>query len=259
MKPGLKDLLQGLRQSHIFLYLGYEDIRQKYIRTTLGPIWLIIGTLVFACTMSLVMGSLFDHGASSLLPFIIIGISIWTYIATSISDATTIFLATYPIISFFNLPISIQLYRCLTRNLLVFLHSFIVVVVIIAAMDVPINFNTLLFIPGLVLLMLNLLWVTTIIAMFATRYRDFQQVINILIGIVPFVTPIFWQKSFLQKREWLVNFNPFYHAIDIIRSPLLGTMPEVYSWLIMLGLAVFGNVAIIVFMNRYRNRIVYWL
>ncbi len=259
MKPGLKDLLQGLRQRHIFLYLGYEDIRQKYIRTTLGPIWLIIGTLIFACTMSLVMGSLFDQGVTSLLPFIIIGISIWTYIATSISDATTIFLVSYPIISFFNLPISIQLYRCVTRNLLVFLHSFIVVILIIVVTDVPINFNTLLFIPGLLLLVLNLLWITTIIAMFATRYRDFQQVINILIGIVPFITPIFWQKSFLQKREWIVNFNPVYHAIDIIRAPLLGNTPEIYSWAVMLGLGIVGNVLMIVLMNRYRNRIVYWL
>lgn len=259
MKPGLKDLLDGFRQRHIFLYLGYEDIRQKYIRTTLGPLWLIIGTFVFACTMSLVMGSLFNQSISSFLPFITIGIATWTYIATSTTDATTIFISSYSIISFFNLPISIQLYRCLVRNVLVFLHSFVVIIPMIIFMDTPINFNTLLVIPGLILLILNLLWITTIFAMFSTRYRDFQQVINILIGIVPFVTPIFWQKQFLAKRQWIVDFNPVYHAIEVIRAPLLGQAPHYSSWLAMVLCLIIGTLVMIVFMNQYRNRVVYWL
>ena len=259
MKPGLKDLLEGLKQNHIFLYLGYEDMRQKYIRTTLGPLWLIIGTFVFACTMSLVMGSLFGQSIKSFLPFVTVGIATWTYIATNVSDATIIFIATSPIVSFFNLPISIQLYRCVTRNFLVFLHSFVVIIPMLFFMDIPVNLTTLLFIPGVILLMLNLLWVTTIFAMFATRFRDFQQVINILIGIVPFVTPIFWQKEFLSKRQWIVDFNPVYHAIEIIRAPLLGQTPNYHSWYVMGGLLVFGFLIMILFMNKYRNRVVFWL
>lgn len=259
MKPGLKDLRDGFKQSHIYLYLGYEDIRQKYIRTMLGPLWLIIGTFVFACTMSLVMGSLFGQSISSFLPFITIGIATWTYIATSTTDATNIFISSYPIISFFNLPLSIQLYRCLVRNMLVFLHSFVVIIPMIFIMDSPINFNMLLAIPGLLLLVCNLLWITTILAMFSTRYRDFQQVINILIGIVPFVTPIFWQKQFLTKRQWIVDLNPVYHAIEVVRAPLLGQVPHYTSWVAMLACLFIGTLAMIVFMNKYRNRVVYWL
>lgn len=258
MGPGVRDFIEGLKLIRISIFLGCEDIRQRYIRTALGPFWIVLSTCISALVMSVVMGALFSQNITATLPFIMAGLTTWSYIAVSITDGTNLFITSGHIIGFFNLPISIQIYRALVRNFLIFLHGLVITMIIILIFG-DMNDKVFLIIPGLFLLMLNLTWVMTICAIFSTRYRDVQQIITILLGIVPFVTPIFWKKSFLATRTWIVDFNPAYHAIEIVRAPLLGEAPPVQSYLIMLFLAFIGNGLMLLLMNKYRNRIVYWL
>lgn len=56
-----------------------------------------------------------------------------------------------------------------------------------------------------------------------------------------------------------IEFNPFYHFIELVRAPLLGHAPENASWFVAVGLAVFGWAVALVFFGKYRWRVAYWL
>jgi ABC-type polysaccharide/polyol phosphate export permease len=87
-----------------------------------------------------------------------------------------------------------------------------------------------------------------------------QQLITSLIQISMFVTPIFWPPENLQgaARFVFVDFNPLYHLIDIVRSPLLGRLPAAESYIAMVALTVVGWWLTYLLFSYFRRRIAYW-
>ena len=76
--------------------------------------------------------------------------------------------------------------------------------------------------------------------------------------ILFFVTPIIWKPELLADH-WLLQLNPFYHLVEIVRSPLLGASPTVLNYGVVLlttlvNLAISGAIFV-----RFRSRIAYWV
>ncbi len=259
IRPGLKDFLLGLSLWKMCFYLGYEDVRQRYVRTFLGPLWLVIGTAVWIGVMSFVMASLFDNSVASTVPFIAAGMLVWTFIANTMNDGCVVFMSSANIIHSLNLPMSLHILRFVIRNFIIFAHNFVIVILFFLFCHVHLTINTLFVLPALVILLLNAVWIGAFFGIINTRYRDIQQVITTSMTILPFVTPIFWEKGFLKKHDWIANANPFYHAIEIVRAALLGKSPPLLSWMVMLAITVVGLFFMCVLFSKYKNRIIYWL
>ena len=126
---------------------------------------------------------------------------------------------------------------------------------------VPLPATALLAIVGLVLLMLNLSWMALVLGVFCTRYRDVPQIIANLLQVFFYLTPIIWMPGQIPKRAniLLLNANPFFHLMEIVRAPLLGTLPSALNWQVGIVLAIAGWVFTILFCGRFRSRIAYWL
>jgi lipopolysaccharide transport system permease protein len=75
-----------------------------------------------------------------------------------------------------------------------------------------------------------------------------------------FVTPIFWAPEQLGARfSQYVDFNPLYHYVDIIRSPLLGRAPAMLSWEMVVAGTLVGWALTLFVYSRFRRRLPYWL
>ena len=74
-----------------------------------------------------------------------------------------------------------------------------------------------------------------------------------------FVTPILWMPEMLPNRAVFVDFNPFFHYLELVRAPLLGNVPQATSWFTVAGITVFGWLITLELFRRYRGRIAYWL
>ena len=59
--------------------------------------------------------------------------------------------------------------------------------------------------------------------------------------------------------SFLVEFNPLYHLIAIVREPMLGKAPEPLNWIIVLLITLIGWLVAVRVLTRFRHRIVYWL
>ena len=98
--------------------------------------------------------------------------------------------------------------------------------------------------------------------MLCARFRDVTPLLGNILQIMMFITPIFWPPEQLGNRpiaSLLVDFNVMYHFVNIFRAPLLGQVPALLSYLVVLGVTVGGWIATIVIFSRYRHRIIYWL
>jgi lipopolysaccharide transport system permease protein len=93
------------------------------------------------------------------------------------------------------------------------------------------------------------------------RFRDIPQIVSNLLQVSFYLTPIIWMPELLPERasKMLLDVNPFFHLIEIVRAPLLGATPSLLNWLVALALAMAGWIGGLVFFGRFRSRIAYWL
>lgn len=156
---------------------------------------------------------------------------------------------------------SILAYALVWRNLIVFMHNiviyFVVAMIFISDALRPL---VLLSIPGLLIVMINGIWISLLLGMMCLRFRDVQQLVTSVIQIAMLVTPIFWPESSLQGKARLifVTFNPLFHFIDIVRAPLIGHTPQFQSYLIVVAVTIVGWIVTYVIFNRFRKRIAFW-
>jgi len=113
--------------------------------------------------------------------------------------------------------------------------------------------------PGLLILWLNCVWIAILLGLVSARFRDVPPIITNLVGILVFITPIFWPLEALGEWKSIVALSPFFAAIDIIRAPLLGVPSEPSSWSVVLALTVIGWIFAFAAFARYRQRVAFWI
>jgi lipopolysaccharide transport system permease protein len=122
------------------------------------------------------------------------------------------------------------------------------------------SWKHLLIIPAIILILILLFLLSVILGIICTRFRDITQIVAVFLQLIYFFTPIFWmKKSLASKQAWITDFNPFFHIIELVRSPLLGKTPDVYHWIILLIYVVLAAIITFFFVRRFRNRVAYWL
>ena len=254
------DLVEGVRMRRLWGRLAWQDIRGRYRRSTLGPFWITISMGIMVGVLGVLYGGLFRMDTSIYVPRLTLGFVIWALISGLISDGCTAFISARDIIKQTRVPLSVHVYRMVWRNLIIFFHNAVIFAVVAALLSIRPGWTGLLAVPGMALLCLNGVWVGLLLGAFAARFRDVTPIIESIVRIAFFVTPIIWTPAQLPERVVLpMSLNPFYHVLEVVRAPLLGEVPSLISWLAVLGVTVAGGLVTFVIYVRYRWRIAYWI
>ena len=255
----LHDLVQGARSHHLWGILGWQDIRRRYRRSLIGPFWLTISMGVLVGALGTLYGVLLRVELADYVPFLALGFIVWALISGVITEGCTAFVGAEGIIRQVGLPLSVHVYRLLWRNFLIFCHNSVVFVIVAAIFGVWPGWAGLLAVPGLALLCLNGIWAGLLLGIICARFRDVPPIASSVVRILFFVTPIIWMPELMPGRAFVLELNPFYHLVEVVRAPLLGKVPELGSWLVVLGVTVAGGLVAFEFFRRYRWRVAYWV
>jgi ABC-type polysaccharide/polyol phosphate export permease len=255
------DITCSIKKYYLVGMLGWQDVRQRYRRSTLGPFWLTISMGVMIGTIGIVFGQIFNSPMQEFLPFLALGMILWSFISSIITEGCTGFVAAEGIIKQLPIPIFVHILRMVWRNLLIFAHNIIIFPIVLLVVGKQLNLSALIAIPGFLLVLINLIWIALILAVICARYRDLPQIVGSILQVVFYLTPIMWMPNLLpqQARIYLLDLNPVYHLIEIVRSPLLGQLPTETNWAVSLVMALVGWGMAIVVYGRYKRRIAYWL
>jgi len=255
------DIIDGLRRWPVWASLAYHDIRIRYVRTLLGPLWITVSMAVFVFAMGLVFSTIFNTDYHTYLPLLTASLLIWGLISGILIEAGSTFSAVQFIILSVSAPYSMHVYRAVLRQLIIFGHNALVFIAVILMAGVPVTWATLLFFPGLILLCVTLAWMNLLVAMVGARFRDLQPIIVSVLQLVFFLTPLIWDRHLLEGKahDLVVDGNPFYHLVEVVRAPLLGKVPPKLSIVSVLAMAILGWLATYLLLVRFRRRIPYWL
>ncbi|POR47336.1 ABC transporter permease [Bosea psychrotolerans] len=256
---GSADVTGGFSSWRMWWMLAKNDVARRYRRSRIGQLWLTLSMAVTVLGMGLVYSLLFNTPIASYLPHVGVGLVLWGMIAGIMTESCLSFTENENIMRQIALPRFTYLLRTIARNLLVFGHNLIILPIVFVACGTAINANMFLFLPGLLLVLANLAWVGYLLAILSARFRDIPQIIQSLIQVAFFVSPVVFKPTQLPPNHPVLILNPFASMLDVMREPLLGNLPSLTAYAILLGLLIGGWLVSLAFAGKYSHRVVYWL
>lgn len=250
----------ALSRLDLALHLAWSDTHTRYQRSVLGPLWLVLGTAIGVGGLGFVWSQLFNIDKSVFIPSLTIGLVVWYLLSATITEAAAVFYRNREMILNFgtsSLLISLQL---LLRQMVNFAHNLIVVVVVFAIYPGKLGVVTLMAIPGLLLVLLNLVLVIQIVGYIGARYRDLEPLVAAIMQPLFFITPVIFRPEQLGgPSSLLIAFNPLAWWLSLIRDPFFGTVAPAATWLACLGFTGFCAVVALMITAQKRRRLAYWV
>lgn len=258
-RKAFSDIALGACMWRMWHHLAAQEVRQRYRRSTLGPFWLT-GTIgIQILTMGWLVSILFDQPIWRYLPYVAAGFVIWNFWLAVISEGAMSLISAAANLTQAPRPISTILLQVIWRNVIVLGHHAIFIVALFLFMDVHVSIETLLVAPGLALLTVNLAWIVLVLAVLSVRFRDVPAIVQNIMTIFFWITPILYLPEQLGNRRFIADFNPLTHLIDVVRRPMLGETPGMFSYIVVATLGCGGALLAFMLFARVRHRISYWL
>lgn len=255
----VQDVREGSRLWQLAWRLGWLDIRLRYRGSVLGPFWLTMSTGIMVGALGVLYSTLFRINLHDYLPFLSLSLVLWGFLATVVSESCTTFTETEAVIRSVRMPFFMFAMRTVLRNVLVLAHNLAVIVVVFVLLLIWPGWHGLIAIPGVALWLLDSLALTLLLGAFCARFRDIQPIVNSVMQIGFFMTPVIWQPSQLGTGARYLPLSPFYDMLEIVRAPMLGGAPDAMTWLGAVAYTVLLCGVAWGFFVRARGRIAFWL
>ena len=255
-----KDIAGGISQIHVAYILGVSDIKQRYARSRLGQFWITLSMLIFIVSIGIVYSFIFHQNIRQFLPYIACNYIVWSWIAANVSDSTNVFLQAKGYIKQTSIPRSVFVLRVLVRNLIGLGHNLLIIPLVFLCLLHPLSWTMVLALPGMALIVGCGFFACLSIGVVCVRFRDLPQIVQSLMQIMLFLTPVMWPISSLgQRAQIIVEYNPFAALMRVVSEPLQGIVPSLQEYAVSgLAFVVLAGIGLTIF-SRFRARIVYWL
>lgn len=258
-KYAVEDIAEGIRRFELWLALGYQDIRQRYRRSKVGPFWLTISMGMMVAGLAYLYSGLFGQSLREYVPYVAVGMIVFNLISAIATEGCHAFVSSGNVILQTKAPFSIYVFQMLWRNLLIFGHNMVIYVLLLVILRIEIGLVTLLALPGMLLLLTAGFFASLLFGALSTRFRDVPPIVASVMQVAFFLSPVFWTPGALRGKEIFVNWNPFYYMLEIVRMPLLGQAPTLSMWGVAVLIVCACALVAFAFFARYRHRIPYWI
>lgn len=255
----LKDFGGMILRFPLVVRLASDDVHGRYRRTALGPLWIVLAQAGMILGLTLVFGGLLGQDPREFVLFVACGVPIWALISSYLADMPGVFIQSRGWVEAYQLPWTIQIMRRSVGYFLTFAHQMVTFVLVMLVQQIAPTSAMLWAAPGLALVFIAGTSLGVIMAIAGARFRDLQPAMTVISGFLFIMTPVFWQRSGLAANTFVVDYNPFYYFLEIVRGPLLGQSVPVAHWIgAGVGAATLLILAIVVFAAS-RKRLYHWM
>jgi ABC-type polysaccharide/polyol phosphate export permease len=253
------DFLGAVRRWRLWTSLAVHDIASRYRGSVLGPFWITVTTAAMIGGVGLMYSQLLGQSLAEYIPWLAVGIILWTLFSQVITEGCDAFVSSGTIIKQTAIPMLSFIARMMTRNLINFAHQVVIIAAVLIYFVLWRHSNVPLSLAGLALVLVNLGWLALASGIVSARFRDVPQIIGALVQISMFITPVFWRPESIRFHRFILDGNPFYHMLEVTRRPLLGEPVAPDSYVVLILMALAGWAATFLLFSRTRRRVVHYL
>jgi ABC-type polysaccharide/polyol phosphate export permease len=254
-----QDFISGLKLAPALHYIAISDLRARYKRSILGPLWIVLTLGLGSVGLGIMWSFLWGEPLHEMLPSITVGFLVWIFISSSITEGSTCFTVNSGTLQNVKLPLSFFPMLSFTKALVNFGHSLVIVVAILLIYPPEFSWVQFMFLVGLIVTIIDLYLVVYLCGFLCTRFRDLQPLIASTIPLLFFLSPVLFKLKQAPELKWVMLLNPLTYIITIIRDPILGVMPEwyIYAGSIAIGVIAYGMLRHLV--NKKYNNFIFWV
>jgi ABC-type polysaccharide/polyol phosphate export permease len=257
-----RDLSRSLRKPEFWSYSAWLEIVTKYRRSRLGIVWVLIPAALYMWGIGW-----FFHGhqgdLGSVVAHLGLGYLIFRLVMMVLNESASVAASQRAFILDGRTRLTDYVLRVLAKALFYFVMS---LPVLLPAMFLGAHGGGWLLDTiagaGFLLVLLNCVWMGALIVMAGARFPDVQEITASFYLIAFIFTPILWHSSDVQPgtfRAMVMQANPLYHMIEVVRAPLLGETVGRSSWIAMMLMAVLGWGVTALVYRRYARMIPIWI
>jgi lipopolysaccharide transport system permease protein len=256
----LRDVSEAAGLWRLCWTLAALDIKIRYRGSVLGPFWLTLSTGLMVAAMGVIYSTLFQIDMHDYLPFLAISQVLWGYQQGLVTDACLGYVSAEGMIRSVRMPYTTYGARIVLRNMMILAHNLVVIVAVDLFMwTFPNPVVALAAIPALLVWLVDSLAITVLLGALCARFRDIPPIVQSVMQMAFFVTPVIWRPSLIGDKQWLLPFNPFFTLLEILRGPLMGEIPSLAVYVsAALSSAALCGISWVLF-ARVRGRIAFWV
>ncbi|MGA2031492.1 MAG: ABC transporter permease [Thermoguttaceae bacterium] len=212
-----------------WLALVRNDLQRRYQGSWFGMGWSLLQPIAMTAVLSTVFCNVFLMSLRDYAPFLLVGLTFWNFLASVMNQGCFSFLQGESYIRQHRAPLAIYPLRTTLGAGYHFLIGLVVVTLFVWGVRGFDNVSALWSILPTLVLLFVFGWSLTVCAgTLNVLFHDTQHLLDILLQILFYMTPIIYPASVLNQRNlgWAVNINPIAVMIELVRPPLLeGRLP----------------------------------
>lgn len=225
-----------------------RDMKLRYRRSVLGIIWSLLNPLLQLVMLSVVFSFILPLDIENYTVFLFVGLLSWIWLSSSLTSATPSIVDNRELIRRPGFPAGILPVVSITSNLIHYLLSLPVVLLILLVSGIGLNL-TIIFLPAIIILQyVFTLSLCIYLSVFQVTFRDTQHLVGVFLFFWFYLTPIFYTIELIPyPYRMLYALNPMVHIVEAYRAVLIyGLFPP------MMPLFIIGALSTIMTIFGYR-------
>ncbi len=255
----LSDLKRTMAMLPVAYYLARSDLKARYRRSMLGPLWLVLGTAVGVTGLGILWSVLLHENRATFIPSLTVGLVVWQLISGTVIESTRTFSNNYLLIRNLAIPFGFYPLQLIMRQVVNFAHNALVILAVLLIYPPHWSAVQWLCLPGFLLVLGNLYWIALMLGMMGARFRDLENLIAAFMPLLFFLTPVIYRPEQLGFKSLFAWLNPFSYLISVIRDPLQGHVPAPFVWEGAIILLVFGWLSSLYLLQTRHGRVAFWV
>lgn len=257
-----RHLAESFSSPTFWTYSGWLDIVTKYRRSRLGIVWLLVPPVFYIWGLGAYFSALQHTSIGEFAAHVGVGFLLFRMLMTSINDCSSVLSSQQAFILDGHTRLTDFVLLVVAKALFYFVLALPVLVVALwIAPEVHLH-GLLMALATIPLLLINALWMGIVFSLLGARFPDVQELMGSLFIFGFVLTPIIWYADgvppgSLQHR--LMQFNPLYHLIEVVRAPILGDSLANSTYYYVAMLTIVGWLSAAVVYRRYARFVPLWL
>lgn len=220
---------------------------------------MVLSTAVSVAGLGFLWSMLLKDDPVKLVPSLTVGLVVWQFLSGCILESPSTFSRNAHFIRNIKIPFFVFPLQLLLRQMINFGHNAVVIVLVVAYFGTSLSWHHLLIVPGLLIVVLNLAWISVLLSMVGARFRDAEQIIGALMPLMFFLSPVIYRPSQLPLGQAIVWANPFSYFITLVRDPIMGAVPPVFVYQVSIAALLVGGLFTLYMLGKHRRHISFWI
>jgi lipopolysaccharide transport system permease protein len=221
----------------LLFMLVVRDMRLRYKRSWLGVGWTLLNPLAQLLVFYFIFNAVLPLNVPHYSSFLFTGILVWNWFQSTLLLATGAIVDHRELIKQPGFPSAILPVATVISNLIHFLLALPILFVFLMMDGSPLTISVVALPLVISIQFILTLGIAYLVATFHVTFRDTQYLLGVLLQLVFFLTPIFYNASVIPDRyQTLYRLNPMVHLTEAYRTLLMrGELPNNLMALFFLG------------------------